>query len=182
MGDNLVHPCCTYASASGGRNGYSIPRASVTSPTIEAYSTPGPGWCMLRRSAPSGRVATISEPPTPLTRLERGHTAGTAHPSLRPRSTSPRAGHRSHVVSVHANPPRIAVLPLQLRIEGALIGIMSGRHFDSNRRPRCGCTAESMWGNQGPTTNTGLLSGSAVSCEPGTTRHWATLETGEDGR
>jgi hypothetical protein len=35
--------------------------------------------------------------------------------------------------------------------------------------------------NQGPTTNTGLISGSAVSCEPGTTR-WATLETGEDGR
>ena len=32
------------------------------------------------------------------------------------------------------------------------------------------------------TTNSGLISGSAVSCEPGTTRHYATLETGQDGR
>jgi hypothetical protein len=36
--------------------------------------------------------------------------------------------------------------------------------------------------NPGPTTNTGLISGSAVSCKPGTPRHWATLEMNKNGR
>ena len=30
-------------------------------------------------------------------------------------------------------------------------------------------------------TNSGLISGSAVSYEPGTARHWATLETSKNG-
>lgn len=77
-----------------------VPRSP---PTIGAYSTPGPDWCVLRRSAPSGRVSTISERLAPLTRLERSLSGHRPHSGFRPASTSPRAEHRSRVVAVHAN-------------------------------------------------------------------------------
>jgi hypothetical protein len=60
-------------------SGYSIPRASITSPTIEGYLDTRSGWRFQRRSALSGRVSTTS------VTLTVPHTVGvprlSGHPS-----------------------------------------------------------------------------------------------------
>jgi hypothetical protein len=70
------------------------------------------------------------------------------------------------------------------RTETARSPAMSGRDLDSNRsQSRAGASEWSPRGVCGrPTANGGLISGSAVLCEPDTDRHHATLETAVDGR
>ena len=81
----LAHPArsavcmCACPCIRQVQDGYSIPRTSITSPTIEDYRDTRLGRCFLRRSAPSGRVSVTLVAFRRLTRRGSGHLVGTGH-------------------------------------------------------------------------------------------------------